>query len=75
MNYDFSGFHPNCKSKQLCLFPDGPHIVCLDCGVSGNVEAISDKISPQHACRVGKVERTVTGKRSENVNKGKEVTN
>lgn len=70
MNYDFSSFHPQCTNKQLGLFPDGPHITCLDCGVSANIEAISDKISPADAVKVGKVERASLGKRSANVVKG-----
>ena len=73
MNYDFSAFHPECKNKQLGLFPDGPHIVCFDCGVSANIEAISDKVSPADVCVAGKVERKSLGKRSANVVKGAKV--
>lgn len=70
MNYDFGNFHPDCKSKQLGMFPDGPHIVCLDCGVSANIEAIADKVSPADIVKVGKVPRKALGDTSPNVAKG-----
>ena len=70
MNYDFSGFHPNCANRGLMVGPDGLHIYCLNCGVSANVEAISGKISPADACKVGKVERSTLGKQSPGVDKG-----
>ena len=71
MNYDFSNFHKVCNNRQLVLAPDGLHIVCLTCGVSANLEAISAKISPVDACKIGdSPSRMSTGDQSFNVNKG-----
>jgi len=73
MNYDFSRWHKGCTNKQLVDTSDGVHIVCLDCGVSANLEAISGKISPSDACKVGTVDRKVEGKQSSNVDRGGNV--
>lgn len=70
MNYDFSKWHSACTNKQFANCSDGLHIICLNCGVSANVEAISGKISPLEACKVGKIDRKVDGKQSFNVDRG-----
>jgi len=70
MNYDFSGFHKGCPNKQVLTASDGLYIVCLDCGVAANVEAISAKVSPADACRIGTGDRVVIGKQSVGVDKG-----
>ena len=71
MNYDFGKFHPVCKVKYVVPAPDGLHIVCMDCGVSANMEAISGKVSPADVCKVGAIaERTIIGKQSVNVDRG-----
>lgn len=70
MNYDFSKWHSSCTHKQFASFGDGVHIVCMDCGVSANVEAISGKISPAEVCKPGKIDRKVDGKQSNNVDRG-----
>lgn len=66
MNYVFN-FHPTCANKQIVTAPDGLHIVCFDCGVMANVEAISGKTSPSEALKVGKqseVNRKIEGRTS-----------
>lgn len=68
MNYVFSNFHPTCSNKQVVQAPDGMHIVCLTCGVSANMEAISGKISAEDAVKVGPSQRTIIGKLSKGVN-------
>jgi len=70
MNYDFSKFHPSCLNKVVVACFDGLHVVCYDCGVSANLEAISAKISPVDACRVAVEDRSVLGDQSTGVNKG-----
>lgn len=71
MNYDFSGFHPNCSQRGLCISDDGVHVYCLDCGVSANLEAISAKVSAVDACKVGKdVNRQPIGKQTAGISKG-----
>lgn len=70
MNYDFSNFHPTCAERTLFLGDDGVHVCCITCGVSANLEAISAKISPADACKVGKVARTAVGKQSPGVDRG-----
>lgn len=66
MNYDFSQWHKACTNKVV----NGDNIVCLDCGISANIEAISAKISPADACKVGVAERISLGKQSPNVDRG-----
>lgn len=68
MNYDFSNFHKG-HAKTVVPGSDGLHVVCLDCGVSANMEAISAKVSPSDACLVGK-DRAALGKQSPHVDKG-----
>jgi len=68
MNYVFSNFHPDCTHKTVINGSDGIHIVCLDCGISANMEAVSGKISAGDACKVGKTDRNVIGKLSQGVN-------
>lgn len=69
MNYDFSKFHKGC-TKQIIQAPDGLHIICLTCGVSANMEAISAKVSPIDVCKVGEVDRKAIGKTTAGVDKG-----
>jgi hypothetical protein len=71
--YDFSKFHPSCAVRGLVYLPDGLHVYCLTCGVTANVEAISGKISPEEACKVGSVDRVIQGDQSFNVNKGEVI--
>jgi len=68
MNYDFSNFHKGHK-LQFGLTAGKIFIICLDCGVSADVEAISAKISPMDACKMSG-EREVIGKQSPGVDKG-----
>jgi len=70
MNYDFSRFHPDCEGKQVIVAPDGVHIVCLECGISANMEAVSAKVSPADVAVPGKVDRTPIGKQSFSLDRG-----
>ena len=69
MNYEFGQWHKG----HVRNIVDGIHglgIVCLDCGVYANLEAVSKKISPEDACKVGEVgvaERKSLGKMSAGV--------
>jgi hypothetical protein len=72
-NYDFSKFHPLCTNKGLALGSDGLCVYCLDCGVVASVEAISAKISPSDACKVGSEARQVIAQQSANVDKGEVI--
>lgn len=70
MNYDFSGWHKACTKKEIVGAPDGLHIVCYDCGVAADLEAIAGKVSPMDACRAGASDRIIIGKQSTGVDKG-----
>lgn len=71
MNYDWSQFHKGCVGRVVVRGDDGLHVCCVACGVSANMEAVSAKVSPADACKVGDVARTPIGKQSVNVDRGK----
>lgn len=70
MAYDFSGFHTGCLGVYCVPSAGSVLVVCPDCKVAADIEAISAKVSSADACKTGKIERTVLGKQSPNVNKG-----
>jgi hypothetical protein len=74
MNYDLSGFHATCSGKSIYTAGDQLYIYCPECGVVANVEAISGKISPSDACRVGAKDRIIMGDQSALVNKGEKIS-
>lgn len=45
-------FHKNCKNKQVIMGVGGigVKVICLDCGVLADIEAISAAITPGTAC-------------------------
>jgi len=70
VNFDFSKFHAVCGDRSVISAPDGLYVVCNKCGVVANLEAISGKIDPVDACRVGDTSRPIKGDMSPLVNKG-----
>lgn len=68
MNYDFRGFHKGCAGVYVVGGDGGFLIVCPDCRVAANLEAVSGKVTPADACKVGlTVERQLVGKLSSGV--------
>ena len=68
MQYEFN-FHndPNCK-VQLTTHNHRTYLVCLTCGVAGELEAISSKVSVADVIRIGRgISRTPLGKLSQGV--------
>lgn len=66
MNYDIGYFHKDCAGVYI----NGDWIICPACRVCANIEAVSAKITPADACKVGKdADRAVQGKMSQGVTK------
>jgi hypothetical protein len=66
MNYDYSYFHKDCSG----VYVNGDNIICPVCKVIANLEAVSGKINPGDACKVGKdIDREIIGKISQGVSK------
>lgn len=73
MNFDLSRWHSGCGIHQLVSDGQGKLFVyCPLCGVIADVEAISAKVSPADACRIGSDDkpRVELGKQSPNVDRG-----
>lgn len=70
MNYDFKSFHAVCGDRSVVSGPDGLYVVCNKCGVAANLEGIAGKVDSADACKIGDVERKITGDQSFSVNKG-----
>lgn len=65
MNFDFSYFHPTCDGVTVVSGADGIYVFCPKCRVAANLEAVSAKISPADAVKVGLgIDRVPTGKLS-----------
>jgi hypothetical protein len=70
--FDFTGFHSKCANVNVVSGPSGIYVVCLDCRVAGELEAVSAKVSPAEACAVmpaGGI-RTAIGKMTPGVKSG-----
>ncbi len=58
-------FHKQCSRVEIVDVGGQAHIVCFDCGVIANLEAVSKKITPEDVCKVGRdIGRSATGKSS-----------
>lgn len=68
--YDLSQWHKACTGKSLVATSSHLYIYCPVCGVAANVEAISAKISPVDASKVGATDREVIGGESQGIHKG-----
>jgi len=70
-NFDFSGWHKGCSGVNVVSGPAGElHVYCPVCQVVANLEAISAKITPEHACLTKAEERIPQGDQSNFVKKG-----
>ena len=66
MNFDFSSFHPK-HNKVLVSRAGSVLVVCMDCGVAADLEAVSGKISSADAFLINIEERMLIGKMSAGV--------
>jgi len=70
--FDFTAFHRDCANVDLASGPNGLFVVCLDCRVAAELEAVSAKVSPADATKSAKelagFSRKSLGKMSPGIN-------
>jgi hypothetical protein len=49
--FDFAGFHSKCANVHIVGGNSGVYVVCPDCRVAGELEAVSAKVSPAEVCK------------------------
>ena len=67
--FDFSHWHKG-HSRTICIHGGTALVVCLDCGVAGEIESISAKISPADSqlLEVAAKDREAIGQISQDLN-------